>query len=85
MGHNNQDLKVTWLDSNLVHGSNSRRGPLIEIYVQLERACLARVEWCLSDNWIVTSQQKSDSEYKQLYGNANRWFKLWTDTHDISE
>ena len=32
MGHNNQDWKVTWLDSNLVHESQIAAGRMIEIY-----------------------------------------------------
>ena len=61
MGHNNLDLKVTWLDSNLVLGSQvARLGAimaLIDIYAKIERACLR--EWndvyqIIEYNWIVS-------------------------------
>ena len=72
MGHNNQDLKVTWLDSNLVHGSQFAAGSIDwNLCVHWLRSTYnssvrALREWndayqIIEYNWIVSSQQKSDS------------------------
>ena len=62
MGHNNQDLKVTWLDSNLVHGSQFAAGSIDwDLCRQMHNSSVrARREWndayqIIEYNWIMSS------------------------------